>query len=106
MKDSQRGMKKWASFNALNEQKTYQNIAIKKHRNCPPGPLSDEQTEEINHALIRFPGRRVIVSYYIDGEKQCEGVLTKVDPIGKFILIGSKKIAFSALRKIVLSDME
>lgn len=99
-------MKKWAPFDALNEQKTYQNIVIKKHRSCPPGLLSEEQTEEINDALIRFPGHKVIVSYYIDSEKQCEGILTKVDPIGKFILIGSKKIAFSALRKIVLSDME
>ena len=67
MSENDRGMKKWAPYASLIEQKDYL-YRMRKNRERMSKPLlSSEQAEEINELLIHCRGEALVFRYFHDG---------------------------------------
>lgn len=67
MSDNDRGMKKWAPYASLIEQKDYL-FRMRKNRDRITKPLlSSEQAEEINGLLLNHNGALLTFRYFYDG---------------------------------------
>ena len=68
MKD--RGMKKWAPYASLIEQKgTMQRMKQQRVRSTKPH-LSQEAAEAVNRNLLESVGKNVVIEYFEDGERK------------------------------------
>ena len=68
MKD--RGMKKWAPYASLIEQKgTMQRMKQQRVRSTKPH-LSQETAEALNRHLLESVGKNVVIDYFEDGERK------------------------------------
>ena len=100
---SQRGMKKWQPFNALEhfDDYIYSTIALKEKMKKPV--LSEEQIEEINNSLISYNHDEVNITYYKQGEIiQTKGIINKIDVPNQVLTINKTRIFLNNLLKIEL----
>ena len=67
MSENDRGMKKWAPYASLIEQKDYLNRMRKSKERVSKPLLSAEQAEEINDLLLHCRGEDLIFRYFKDG---------------------------------------
>ena len=100
-KESQRGMKKWQPFNALEHYDEYlESIYHEKEKKEKP-LLSEEQINEINYSLNIYNHDEVKIHYYKQGEiLQTIGIINKIDTSNQVLTINKHKIFFSNLLKI------
>lgn len=90
---SDRGMKKWAPFNALESQQDEVHKIIQEKQRVPFPTLSDEQIEEINYFLSTYDNEECIIQFYYDGFiKIIQGTIIKIDINNKFIKTLNHKI--------------
>jgi len=67
MSENDRGMKKWAPYASLIEQKDYLNRMRKNKERVSKPLLSAEQAEEINDLLLHCRDEALIFRYFKDG---------------------------------------
>jgi hypothetical protein len=100
MKD--RGMKKWAPYASLIEQKgTVQEMKGDKRKVQKP-LLSQEQAEDINRFIVQLKkGQSVRITYYNDGIIQTiQGVIHRLDFDAKTLIIEGAIIFFRQITAI------
>jgi hypothetical protein len=100
MKD--RGMKKWAAFASLIEQKgTIQDMKGDKRKVQKP-LLSQEQAEEINRLLVQLKkGQSVRITYFNEGYIQIiQGVIQRLDFDSKKLVIEGAIVSFRQITAI------
>jgi hypothetical protein len=98
---SDRGMKKWAPYASLIEQKgTISNM--KTHREKVKKPqLSQDMANEINACLLRAKDQEVIIIYFFEGSKhKLSGVVTKINYDQKWLRINECKLSFANILSI------
>ncbi len=98
---SDRGMKKWAPYASLIEQKG--TIAkMKNHREKVKKPqLSQEMANEINEGLLRAKNQNVVIDYFFQGSKhRLAGPVTKINYEQKWLMIEEFKLAFALILSI------
>jgi hypothetical protein len=98
---SDRGMKKWAPYASLIEQKG--TIAkMKNHREKVKTPhLSQEMANEINDGLLRAKDQNVIIDYFFEGNKhQVAGLVTKMNFEQKWLIIDKLTLPFDLILSI------
>ncbi len=99
--DTQRGMKKWMPFNALEHFDDYISSEIMYKEKINKPILSEEQINEINNSLIEYNHDEVIITYYKQGEiLKTQGIINKIDVPNQTIMINKIKILFTNLLKI------
>lgn len=100
---SDRGMKKWAPYASLIEQKgTLQRM--KRHRTKIPKPLlSEDDANHINQMLYESVGKNVRISYYHDGEiLTCDTLFIRLQLDHKRMQTSIGFIPLSSLLKITI----
>jgi hypothetical protein len=98
---SDRGMKKWAPYASLIEQKG--TIAkMKNHRVQVKKPqLSQDMANEINDGLLRAKEQNVIIDYFFEGNKhQLSGFITKMNYDQKWLIIDKLTLPFDLILSI------
>lgn len=99
--NSQRGMKKWQPFNALEHYDDYINSTICYKEKIEKPILSEDQIEEINNSLILYNHDEVNITHYKQGEiLQTKGIITKIDIPNQILTINKNKIYLKNLLKI------
>ena len=99
--NTQRGMKKWMPFNALEHYDDYIHSVYEIRNRIEKPILSEEQIEELNESLVKYNHDEVEVTYFKQGEiKKIQGFINKIDTVNKSITISNIKILFSNLLKI------
>jgi hypothetical protein len=100
---SDRGMKKWAPYASLIEQKgTIRRM--KQSRNQSPKPLlSSDRAQELNETILMSLGQSIIVQWYEDGQvNECTTVVTKLDLDQKIMKTTHRTIVLSSIINIRL----
>ena len=95
---SDRGMKKWAPYASLIEQKG--TIAkMKNHRVQVKKPqLSQDMANEINACLLRAKNQNVVIDYFFEGSKhEVSGLVTKINYEQKWLIVNQLTISFSLI---------
>ena len=100
---SGRGMKKWAPYASLIEQKGTI-TRMKQTRTTINKPLlSQEQAMQINDLLFKIQQKTAKIDYFMDGTLHTvEGLVKKVNVDEKYLEILDLRIAFYALTSIKL----
>jgi hypothetical protein len=99
--NTQRGMKKWQPFNALEHYDDYIYSTYKIKEQISKPILSEEQTNEINENLSKYNHDEVEIIYYKQGEIfKTKGIINKIDVPNQSLTINKNKIFFSNLLKI------
>jgi hypothetical protein len=98
---SDRGMKKWAPYASLIEQKGTIS-KMKNHREKVKKPqLSQEMANEINESLLRAKDQNVVIDYFFEGNKhRLAGLVTKMNYEQKWLMIEEFKLAFALILSI------
>jgi hypothetical protein len=98
---SDRGMKKWAPYASLIEQKGTIS-KMKNHREKVKKPqLSQEMANEINECLLRAKDQNVVIDYFFEGSKhRLAGLVTKMNYEQKWLMIEEFKLAFALILSI------
>jgi hypothetical protein len=98
---SDRGMKKWAPYSSLIEQKGTIS-KMKNHREQLKKPLiSQEMANDINEGLLRAKNQDVIVDYFFEGHQhKLRGLVTKINYDQKWLLINNITLSFSLILAI------
>ncbi len=86
MSDHDRGMKKWAPYASLIEQKDYL-YRMRKNRDRISKPLlSSEQAQEINDLLLNHHGDLFVFRYFHDGYiYEVEQKILSVDCVARMV---------------------
>ena len=99
--NTQRGMKKWQPFNALEHYDEYLDIIYHEKEKKAKPILSEEQINDINYALNIYNHDEVSIQYYKQGEiLEITGIISKIDSQNQVLTINKSKIFFSNLLKI------
>jgi hypothetical protein len=98
---SDRGMKKWAPYASLIEQKGTIS-KMKKHREQVKKPqLSQDMANEINACLLRAKDQNVVIDYFFEGSKhRIFGLVTKINYDQKWLMINEFKLSFVLILSI------
>jgi hypothetical protein len=101
---SDRGMKKWAPYASLIEQKGTV-VSMKENRRKMAKPLlSQDQANEINDALLNIKNTLAKITYYRSGHAlHLQGVVTAIQFDQKYLIINEQTIAFKEIIKINLN---
>lgn len=101
---SDRGMKKWAPYASLIEQKGTMS-KMKNHRGQVKKPqLSQDMANEINACLLRAKDQQVIIDYFVEGSKhRLSGRVTTINYEQKWLLINHITVSFSLILSISIS---
>lgn len=98
---SQRGMKKYEPFDALEGFNEMILEAMKESTYVEKPLLSEEQIEEINYKLTSYNRDNVKVKYYSLGEiKEVEGIINSIDYLNKKLKIKNTTIFLTNLLDI------
>jgi hypothetical protein len=100
---SDRGMKKWAPYASLIEQKG--TLRRMKHaRTESPKPLlSSDRAQELNEIILKSVGQTIVVQWYEDGQlNECSTVVTKIDLDQKIMKTTHRIIVLSSITNIRL----
>jgi hypothetical protein len=94
----ERGMKKWAPYASLIEQKGTV-VRMKEARNHQPKPLiSQEQAQDINEVLTSCYRAEVKLTYFRSGQSfVITGVVEKIDYDQKYLHIDGQFIEFKEI---------
>ena len=99
--NSQRGMKKWQPFNALEHYDEYLDVIYHEKEKKDKPSLSEEQINDINYALSFYNHNEVNIHYFKQGEiLQITGIINKIDTPNQVLTINKIRIFFSNLLKI------
>jgi hypothetical protein len=95
---SERGMKKWAPYASLIEQKgTIQQMKQQRARITKP-LLSQEMAMEINGQLLQSKGQHVHLTFFENQNKKIlKGVVEKIDFDQKWLTINQKTVTFRSI---------
>jgi len=95
---SERGMKKWAPYASLIEQKgTIQQMKQQRARITKP-LISQEMAMEINGLLLQSKGQHVHLTFFENQNKQIlKGVVEKIDFDQKWLTINQKTVTFRSI---------
>jgi hypothetical protein len=98
---SDRGMKKWAPYASLIEQKgTMQRMKQQRGKAAKP-LLSNEAAEELNRNLLESIGKDVIIDYFEKGErKTIKTVVIRLNLDEKMVKTQDGNLPFSSLLKV------
>jgi hypothetical protein len=98
---SDRGMKKWAPYASLIEQKGTIS-KMKNHREKVKKPqLSQEMANEINESLLRAKDQNVVIDYFFEGSKhRISGLVTRINYEQKWLMINEFKLSFVLILSI------
>ena len=99
--NSQRGMKKWQPFNALEHYDEYISYTyIEKNKTEKP-ILSEEQLSDINDKLFYYNHDNVEITYFAQGHiLKTKGIINKIDIRNQLLMINKIKILFTNLIKL------
>ncbi|HOF65665.1 MAG: YolD-like family protein [Erysipelotrichaceae bacterium] len=96
-----RGMIKWAPFASLKEQAIFLNKMQQENKKVDKPILSEDQMEEMNYILVNYKGERLNIVYFDKGYlREVEGIIKRIDPYTRTILINGKKILINDLMQI------
>lgn len=105
MKNTQRGMKKWQPFNALEHYSDYLSSTFEEKEKIQKPVLSLEQIEEINNSLTIYNHDEVEITHYKQGKiLKITGIINKIDIANQVLMINKTKIFFTNLLKITFCD--
>jgi hypothetical protein len=98
---SDRGMKKWAPYASLIEQKGTIS-KMKKHREQVIKPqLSQDMANEINACLLRAKDQIFVIEYFFEGSKhRISGLVTRINYDQKWLMINEFKLSFVLILSI------
>ncbi len=100
-KSTQRGMKKWMPFNALEHYDDYISSTYSYKEKIERPILSDEQIQSINTSLIEYNHDEVEITFFKQGEiRKIQGIINKIDVPNQVLMINKVKILFINLLKI------
>lgn len=95
---SDRGMKKWAPYASLIEQKGTLSSMKKSRESVKKPTLSQEQAEAMNRTLLHAHRRLISLTYIDQGERIIlKGVVDKIHYEERWLLVDEQKIPFSKL---------
>ncbi len=99
---SDRGMKKFAPYSSLIEQKDYlDNMKYEKGKKEKPR-LSNEKAEEINEILTTYHGETLEFHYYYDGYiYKIESKILKIDIYNRKLKLEQGDLPFTNIVDIV-----
>jgi hypothetical protein len=99
-----RGMKKWAPYASLIEQKDYLNRMKRGKEKTAKPVLSPEQAEEINALLMNHHGEEMIFRYFEDGfVYEIQQRIIRLDLVEKVVFGSEMKLPLKCvvgLRKV------
>lgn len=102
--ETQRGMKKWAPFKALENQDKFIKKVVDINSSNEKPSLSEEQANEINYALSNYLNKNIKVKYFINKISYIEGIYKKLNIYDQYILVDKKKILLSSIIEIKLIE--
>lgn len=103
--ETQRGMKKWQPFNALEHYDDYINSTYKIKELVNKPILSEEQIQEINSSLSSYNHDEVNITHYKQGQILItQGIINKIDVPNQVLTINKTRIFFSNLLKIEICN--
>ena len=89
---SDRGMKKWAPFSSLIEQKSYLNNELKKKEKKAKPTVSTEQAESINRILSTYNGQKLLITYFENDDiKTISSTIKRIDVLNKRLVLSNQK---------------
>ncbi len=100
-----RGMVKWNAFNALIDQGERLSAMSHARKKQPMPLLSQEEKSDMDHVLQTAVRDHIEVqlTYYEDGFfYQTKGIVTKVDPIDKVIVIAKTRYSIQTITRLEL----
>jgi hypothetical protein len=98
---SDRGMKKWAPYASLIEQKGTISSMKNRREQFKKPLLSQEMANEINTCLLIAKDKDVIIDHYFEGNKyQISGIVTKINYDQKWLMINNITLSFPFILSI------
>ncbi len=99
-----RGMVKWAPFNSVINGNDVKKVLNDKKNKINKPNLSDEQIEEIENCVVNAYSNKTNITllyYYSSKLIKISGIIKKLDPINKRILINDKYLYFNNIVKFL-----
>jgi hypothetical protein len=98
---SDRGMKKWAPYASLIEQKgTISTMKNRREQSKKP-LISQDMATEINACLLIAIDQNVIIEYFSEGNKrQLSGMVTKINYDQKWLIVDNMTLSFKFILSI------
>ena len=103
-KETQRGMKKWAPFKALENQDQFIKKIIDKNNSTEFPSLSEEQINEINYGINNYLNKQIKVIYFTNKTQSYKGFYQKLNQYDNYLLIDKKRIPISSIIEIILIE--
>lgn len=101
MKESDRGMVKYAPYQSLVEQAKYLAKMRQDRLRVPKRSLFADAASEINEILTHYEGEEVMLEYYEDGRIiPYVGVIYSIDGDARALWIQDRAIPFSAIQSL------
>lgn len=100
-----RGMVKWNAFNALIDQGERLSAMSYARKKQPMPLLSQEEKNDMDRVLQKAVSEQIEVqcTYYEDGFfYQTQGMITKIDPINKEIVIAKTRYSIQTITQLEL----
>lgn len=89
---SERGMKKWAPYKSLVEHMPSVYEMFDKQNEIERPFISGDIKEEINDILVHYKQEKLLIKYYENKRiNYVESIITKIDPLNKFIRLEDHK---------------
>lgn len=94
---SERGMKKWAPYKSLNEQKGYLKKLHDNNQKVEKPQISSDVAEEINEILVNYQGEELLITYWKNDKiNTISSILKKIDIENRKIVLPERKTIYFA----------
>ena len=98
---SDRGMKKWAPYASLIEQKGTISSMKNNRAQFKKPQLSQDMANQMNECLLQAKDQFVVIDYFFDGRKhRLSGLVTKINYDQKWLMINEFKLSFVLILSI------
>lgn len=98
---SERGMKKWAPYASLIEQKSYLSRIRDDKRKVPRPHIASDQAAQIEQFLTHLDGKLLKIKYFQDGVIACDTMrILKVDPFHQQVIFDAITLPYRDILNI------
>ncbi len=95
---SDRGMKKWAPYASLIEQKGTLGAMMHNRRKVARPHISSDQAAFIERCLVDYHGETLTITYFDDGFiRSCRDIILTIDQLNRCIICANATIAYKDL---------
>ncbi|MCR5348753.1 MAG: YolD-like family protein [Bacilli bacterium] len=101
MKQSDRGMVRYAPYQSLVEQAKFLSAMRRSKQRVEQKTLMEDDAEAINEVLSNYQGEEIVLDYFQSGViRHVEGTISRIDTIEGVLWVDGKRIPLPSLQAL------